>query len=75
MRNGPRDILLAEALFKVLKLLKLMKKVDARMDYYLRTRLEPWNYINITDRAVSCLPTMTTVMAAVLPIGIVSGPG
>ena len=32
MRNGPRDILLAEALFEVLKLLKLMEKVDARMD-------------------------------------------
>ena len=56
-RNGPRDVLLAEALFEFLKLLKLMKKVDARMDYYLRTRLEPWNYRNITDRAFSCLPT------------------
>ena len=32
-RNGPRDVLLAEALFEVLKLLKLMEKVDARMDY------------------------------------------
>ena len=29
----PRDVLLAEALNKVLKLLKLMEKVDARMDY------------------------------------------
>ena len=57
MRNGPRDVLLAEALFEDLKLLKLMKKVDARMDYHLRNRLEPWNYRNITDRAFSCLPT------------------
>ena len=51
LRNGPRDVLLAETLFEVLKLLKLMKKVDARMDYFLRTRLEPWNHRNITDRA------------------------
>ena len=33
LRDGPRDVLLAEALFEVLKLLKLMEKVDARMDY------------------------------------------
>ena len=33
LRNGPRDVLLAEALFEVLKLLKLMEKVDARMYY------------------------------------------
>ena len=33
LRNGPRDVLLAEALFEVLKLLKLVEKVDARMDY------------------------------------------
>ena len=52
--NGPRSVLLAEALFEVLKLLS---KVDARMDYCLRTRLEPWNYRNITDRAFRCLQT------------------
>ena len=57
LRNGPRDVVLDEALFEVLKLLKLMKKIDARMDYCLRTRLEPWNHRNITDRAFSCLPT------------------
>ena len=62
LRNGPRGVLLAKALFEVLKLLKLMKKVDARMDYYLRTRLEPWNYRNITDRVFSCLPTMVTCL-------------
>ena len=32
-RNGPRGVLLAEALCEVLKLLKLVEKVDARMDY------------------------------------------
>ena len=30
--NGPRDVLLAEALCEALNLLKLMEKVDARMD-------------------------------------------
>ena len=55
-QSVPRDVL-AEALFEVLKLLKLMKKVDVRMDYCLRTRLEPWNNRNFTDRAFSCLPT------------------
>ena len=59
LQNSPRDVLLDEALFEVLKLLKLIKKVDARMDYYLRTRLEPWNHRNITDRAFSYLPTPT----------------
>ena len=47
-----------EALFEVLKILKLMKKVDARMDYSFRTRLETWNHIKLTDRAFSCLPTV-----------------
>ena len=60
-RNGPRDVLLAEALCEVLKLLKLMKKVDAHIKYYLRTPLEPWNYRNITDRAFSCLPTLVVL--------------
>ena len=32
-RNVPRDVLLAESLCEVLKLLKLVEKVDARMDY------------------------------------------
>ena len=32
LRNGPRDVLLAEALCEVLKLLKLVEKVDARMN-------------------------------------------
>ena len=32
-QNSPRDVLLAEALCEVLKLLKLVEKVDARMDY------------------------------------------
>ena len=32
LRNGPRDVLLDEALFEVLNLLKLIEKVDARMD-------------------------------------------
>ena len=58
MRNGPRDVLFAEAIFEVLKLLKLMKKVDACMDYCLRTRLEPWNHRNNTNRDLSCLPTI-----------------
>ena len=56
-QNGPRDVLLAEALFEVLKLLKLMEKVDARIDKYFRTRLESWNYIKLTDLTFSCLPT------------------
>ena len=33
LQNSILDVLLDEALFEVLKLLKLMKKVDARMDY------------------------------------------
>ena len=32
LRNGPRDVLLDEALCEVLKLLKLVEKVVARMD-------------------------------------------
>ena len=34
-----------------------MKKVDARMDYSFRTRLEAWNHIKLTDSDFSCLPT------------------
>ena len=30
LRNGPRDVLLAEAIFEVLKLLR---KLDARMEF------------------------------------------
>ena len=56
----PRDVILAETLFEVLNLLKLMKKVDARMDYPFRNRLEAWNHIKLTDHEFSCLPTSNT---------------
>ena len=40
-----------------LKLLKLMKKVDARMDYCLRTRLEHGIIEILLIVLFSCLPT------------------